>query len=210
MNHTMRADTTLNVSVMAENERLNAARQLQDYYRLENLRELRLRPMNVAVEQTHMEMDAMRNEKKKVEPETGHFVAFWVFSCSRINNCIAITAVGITFICMSAMFFIVAVCYRIRKSKRFSPDEWWCEQHQQTRQPLLLVDRSMLKDDVPQEQQINSEELYKLKKYLKKYMSMNERTKEPKADAPAESTEAEVTPAASASEAGVEAEQENQ
>ena len=115
---------------------------------------------------------------KQNKPRKDLFV-FW-FSCSNIETCVALTALATSLTCTLFIFGIVMMWFRWKQSKRkFSADEWW---KQSAATPLLLV--PSLKDDDDDQPQAKTEDLLRLRKYLKKYMAISQARKQKAADMP--------------------------
>ncbi len=169
----------------------DAQKELDEFYNKENIRTLEQNRMYFA--HNHTGPTESKNKER--------LVAFWVFSCSSVSNCIAITASGISLMLVALLLMAFGVWHQFRKSKRrFLPDEWWCaQQKKDAKTPLLVVHHvrekssptppvakshkasasSSPKSDKSDKRSlydaINVEELTMLKKYLTRYLSMNEK-----------------------------------
>ena len=149
------------------NEKEGAQKTLQDFYHNEELRNARLRRLYPATNTSVSENSKTQPKKlpKHAKPgnDTNPVYTLW-FSCNNVNTCVILTASVASLLSVLLVLCLVGLCLHCRKSRNtFSPEEWW---KQPAATPLLLIP-SMQDDD-----QVPKQELTRLRKYLKKYMSI--------------------------------------
>ena len=149
------------------NEEDEARKMLQDFYRKDELQKIRLQRMYPRSNSTSARN---RHLESKSRNETSEVYTFW-FSCNNYNTCIAVTALVACVITTVVIVCFVCLCLQLRFSKtKFSPEEWW---RQPAATPLLMI--PSLEDD---DMNVPKKELVRLRKYLKKYMSINQNLKD--------------------------------
>ena len=162
-------------NVSSVNKQKDAQKSLQDFYHNEELRNIRLRRLYPPTNTT-VSANSTTQPKKIRKPgnETNPVYTLW-FSCNNVNVCVILTASVASLISILLVLVLVGLCLHCRKSRsKFSPEEWW---KQPAATPLLLIP-SMKEDD----DQVPKKELVKLRKYLKKYMSISQATQNRAAD----------------------------
>ena len=163
-----------------------AAKALQEYYHNEELKALRQRAMISAAGDSEANEDNTHRNTSSKQDKPKQMSIVW-FSCSNIATCVAITAFATSLVCTLFIVGIIILwlrCGQSRKNKlekKFSADEWW---RQPAATPLLLLPTLNDDDDDQHHHHAKSEDILRLKKYLKRYMSINQTTQQKAAEMP--------------------------